>query len=65
MAFLRMIRCPNCGRRTRRGAPCQWCGYPMMSGRPVKKQKAEPMDEKLEKARQEAREAKEKVRQEA
>ena len=31
--------CPNCGQPTSRTKDwvCQWCGYPMMKGKPVKK----------------------------
>jgi len=32
------MECPNCGQKTA-GDFCQWCGYPIMKGKPVRKQK--------------------------
>lgn len=45
--------CSNCGQETS-GNFCQWCGYPLMGSRPVKKQ-----------AQREAKEAKEQTQKEA
>jgi hypothetical protein len=47
--------CPNCGQETTDDF-CQWCGYPLMKGRPVRRQKAKKEAE--EKVKREAEEAK-------
>jgi len=58
-----MARCPNCGQKTR-GDYCQWCNYPILRVRPIRRRKAEEQARKeaeiaaKEKARREAEEAK-------
>ena len=54
-----MVKCSNCGRKTK-GDFCQWCGYPLMRGRPVRKQNTKKEAELAakEKAKREAEEAK-------
>ncbi len=54
-----MVRCPNCGQKTK-GDFCQWCGYPIMRGRPVRGQGAKRKAE--EKAKKEAERAKGRAR---
>ncbi|MBM2825752.1 MAG: hypothetical protein HW402_1416, partial [Dehalococcoidales bacterium] len=31
-----MAQCPNCGQETK-GDFCEWCGYPLVKGRPARK----------------------------
>ena len=54
-----MVRCPNCSQKTK-GDFCQWCGYPIMRGRPVRGQGAKRKAE--EKAKKEAERAKGRAR---
>ena len=55
-----MIKCPNCGRRTT-GDSCQWCSYPILKGRPIRRRKTPKLAAKEETKRKakEARQARE------
>ena len=60
-----MVRCSNCGQETT-GDFCQWCGYPVMRGGPIRRQKAKKeAKEAKEKAKREAKESKERIKREA
>lgn len=65
MTFWRTIKCPNCGRRTKKGDHCQWCRYPLMLGGPVRKQKAQKAKQEAKATREVEEAAKQKSRQEA
>jgi chemotaxis protein histidine kinase CheA len=57
--------CPNCGQETT-GDFCQWCGYPIRRGGLVRRQRVNrEAKETEEKAKGEAREAKEKAKRKA
>ena len=44
----RMVRCPNCGRRTYPEHSCRWCQYPILLGRTERLHRAEEPIEKAE-----------------
>ena len=65
MVSFRMVKCPNCGQRSI-GTDCQWCGYPLMKGRPLRGKEAELILEITNtEAHQIIREAKEKAGKDA
>jgi chemotaxis protein histidine kinase CheA len=56
--------CPNCGRETT-GDLCQWCGYPIVKGSLIKRQRLRKDAEGAEeKAKEEAKEAEERTKRE-
>jgi len=63
-----MPTCPNCGQRTE-GDFCQWCGYPLTRGGPVRGEghpkELTEQKERTKKVNKEAEEAKERAKREA